>query len=149
MTTDLEQILDVHRGWYEANVGLVAESMLQHFPTGDSYHQFNLNGWTYRGVMDKHKLWVNLKEVGADITRQTDVIGPDVQIFGDVALVTAEGEVEIVMPTVDGGSAIPTTVQFRITEFMRRDDGEGRPVWKIWHMHVSGADKSMPKHGIA
>ena len=147
MITDVERILDVHRGWYESNVGLMAESMLRHFPAGDGYHQFNLNGWTYRGVMDKHRLWRNLKEIGADITAQTDVVGPDVQIFGDVALLTAEGVVELMLPSADGESGVPTTVPFRITEFMRRDDGKGNPTWKIWHMHVSSADKSMPKHG--
>ncbi|WP_454232393.1 hypothetical protein [Mycolicibacterium fortuitum] len=95
MTSDYEQILAVHRGWYESNVGLDAEKMLQFFPCGDSYHQFNLNGWTYSGVLDKHELWINLNKSGFDITMQRDVVGPDVQIFGDVALVTAEGVVEL------------------------------------------------------
>ncbi|NOP99246.1 MULTISPECIES: nuclear transport factor 2 family protein [Mycolicibacterium] len=147
MTSDYEQILAVHRGWYESNVGLDAEKMLQFFPCGDNYHQFNLNGWTYSGVLDKHELWINLNKSGFDITMQRDVVGPDVQIFGDVALVTAEGVVELVLPADGGTQAPPTTAPFRITEFLRRDDGLGNPVWTIWHMHVSGAEKSMPKHG--
>jgi hypothetical protein len=147
MSTDLEQIVAVHQGWYESNIGLDADAMLQYFPAGEGYHQFNLNGWTYSGVMYKHKLWMNGKAAGLNITMQKDVIGPDVQIFGDVAVVTAEGGIELVQPTSEAGLTSPTPMGFRITEFLRKDDGQGNPVWKVWHMHVSGTDKSMPKYG--
>ncbi|MFF5988287.1 nuclear transport factor 2 family protein [Prauserella flavalba] len=147
MSTDLEQILAVHRGWYESNVGLVADSMLPYFPSGDGYHQFNTNGHTYHGVMDKHRLWVNAQKLGVNITAIKDVADPDVQIFGDVALLTAEGVAEMVLPTPDGGLSEPAQTPFRATEFYRRDDGNGKPEWRIWHMHASVADKVMPKYG--
>lgn len=146
--SDLDEILSVHKGWYESNVGLVADTMLPYFPVGDGYHQFNLNGFTYDGVRDKHKLWVNLNKMGVDITAQQDLVGPDVQIFGDVALLTAEGVADLVMPTPSGNLSDSVPTRFRITEFFRRDDGEGNPVWKIWHMHVSpNAPEGSPKYG--
>ncbi|WP_020499873.1 nuclear transport factor 2 family protein [Sciscionella marina] len=143
MSSDLEQILDVHNGWYEANIGLVAEKMLAYFPVGDGYHQFNLNGHTYHGVLDKHRLWVNSAKIGLTIAGIKDTVGPDVQLFGDVALLTAEGVADLVM----SGGADPVPTPFRTTEFFRRDDGEQNPEWRIWHMHVSVTDQQMPKYG--
>lgn len=147
MSSDLEQILAVHRGWYESNVGLAPDAMLPYFPSGDGYLQFNTNGHTYHGVMDKHRLWVNLQQMGVNITTIKDVAEPDVQIFGDVALLTAEGMATMVLPATGGGLAEPTEAPFRATEFYRRDDGKGNPEWRIWHMHASVADKVMPKYG--
>ncbi|MFD5249979.1 nuclear transport factor 2 family protein [Amycolatopsis sp. NPDC058340] len=143
MSSDLERILAVHQGWYEANVGLVADRMTAYFPEGDGYHQFNLNGHTYHGVLDKHRLWVNAAKIGLDITAIKDTVGPDVRIFGDVALLTAEGVADVVAP--GQSDAVPTP--FRTTEFFRRDDGKGEPDWRIWHMHVSVQDPQMPKYG--
>ncbi|GLY69089.1 nuclear transport factor 2 family protein [Amycolatopsis taiwanensis] len=143
MSTDLEQILEVHKGWYETNVGLVADKMLAYFPEGDGYHQFNLNGHTYHGVLDKHRLWVNSAKIGLDITAIRDTVGPDVQVFGDVALLTAEGVADLLMP--GESESVPTP--FRTTEFYRRDDGKGNAVWRIWHMHCSVMDQQMPKYG--
>ncbi|MGW7536015.1 nuclear transport factor 2 family protein [Amycolatopsis sp. NPDC054798] len=143
MSTDLERILEAHQGWYEANVGLVADRMLRYFPEGDGYHQFNLNGHTYHGVLDKHRLWVNAAKIGLSITAIKDTVGPDVQIFGDVALLTAEGVADVLAPGQQDAARTP----FRTTEFFRRDDGKGGRDWRIWHMHVSVQDPQMPKHG--
>ncbi|UQS25971.1 nuclear transport factor 2 family protein [Amycolatopsis thermalba] len=143
MSSDREQILDAHKGWYETNVGLAADRMLDYFPSGDKYHQFNLNGHTYHGARDKHRLWVNAAKIGLDITAIKDTVGPDVQVFGDVALLTAEGVADLLLP--GQSDSVPTP--FRTTEFYRRDDGDGQPVWKIWHMHCSVMDQQMPKYG--
>jgi ketosteroid isomerase-like protein len=142
-TDDLRQILAVHRGWNEANIGLHADAMLPYFPPGDAYHQFNLNGHTYHGVMDKHRLWVNLKKMGVNITSLTETVEPVVRVHGDVALLTSEAIATLVMPTPDGGLSDPVPTPYRNTEFYRRVDGE----WRIWHMHCSVADPTMPKYG--
>ncbi|BBY64978.1 nuclear transport factor 2 family protein [Mycolicibacterium helvum] len=137
--TDAAAVLAVHRGWLAANIGLVAESMIDFFPTGLNYLQFNLNGFTYNGVEDKAKLWRNLQAVGANIVRIDDVGEPVVEVFGDVALLTSEGECEIELPSPSGGLDNSGPMRFRNTEFYRRDDGAGAPQWRIWHMHVSEA----------
>ncbi|WP_033290203.1 nuclear transport factor 2 family protein [Amycolatopsis jejuensis] len=147
MAGDLEQILAVHNGWYDANVGLIADRMLPYFPEGDGYHQFNLNGHTYQGVLDKHRLWLNLPALGVNITAIKDVVGPDVQVFGDVAVLTAEGTCDLVMPGPDGKPGDAVATPFRATEVYRRDDGNGKPAWRIWHMHCSIQDQQMPKYG--
>lgn len=138
--SDSAAILAVHNAWLAANVDLVAESMLGFFPSGDdTYLQFNLNGFTYHGTGDKARLWRNLKGIGAQISRIGDTAEPTVQVFGDVALLTSEGECEVMLPTPSGVLESSGVVRFRNTEFYRRDDGEGSPDWRIWHMHVSEA----------
>ncbi|MCV7229197.1 nuclear transport factor 2 family protein [Mycolicibacterium komossense] len=136
--SDSAAVLAVHNGWLAANVDLIAESMLGFFPAGDGYLQFNLNGSTYRGAQDKARLWRNLKAVGANIISIRDMDEPNVEIFGDVALLTSVGECELVIPN-STGALERSGVRFRNTEFYRRDDGTGAPDWRIWHMHVSEA----------
>ncbi len=138
--SDAAAVLAVHNGWLAANVGLIAESMIDFFPVGaDTYLQFNLNGFTYHGVLDKARLWRNLNAIGADITAIRDVGEPVVQVFGDVALLTSEGECELELPSPSGSLETSSVTRFRNTEFYRRDDGAGAPSWRIWHMHVSEA----------
>ena len=137
--SDSAAILAVHNAWLAANVDLVAESMLGFFPSGDDYLQYNLNGFTYHGVLDKARLWRNLNALGAKISSIGDTAEPTVQVFGDVALLTSEGECEVMLPTPSGVLESSGVVRFRNTEFYRRDDGEGSPDWRIWHMHVSEA----------
>lgn len=139
---DIDEILAVHNGWLAANVDLIAESMIGFFPGGDAYHQFNLNGFTYNGVQDKAKLWRNLTAIGANITAISDTGAPTVEVFGDVALLTSEGECELTLPSASGKLESSGPIRFRNTEFYRRDDGTGAPQWRIWHMHVSEAAKA-------
>lgn len=140
--TDTTAILAVHNDWYAANVELVAESMIDFFPPGDAYLQFNLNGFTYNGAQDKAKLWRNLHELGAKIKTIGDTAAPNVEVFGDVALLTSEGECELMLPSPSGTLESSGSIRFRNTEFYRRDDGTGAPQWRIWHMHVSEAAKA-------
>jgi hypothetical protein len=138
--SDSTAILAVHNAWLATNVDLVAETMLGFFPSGDdAYLQFNLNGFTYHGALDKARLWRNLNGLGAQISRIGDTVEPTVQVFGDVALLTSEGECEIMLPTPTGVLESSGVVRYRNTEFYRRDDGAGSPDWRIWHMHVSEA----------
>jgi ketosteroid isomerase-like protein len=140
--TDTAAILAVHNDWYAANVELVAESMIDFFPPGDAYLQFNLNGFTYNGAQDKAKLWRNLYDLGAKIKTIGDTAAPSVEVFGDVALLTSEGECELMLPSPSGTLESSGSIRFRNTEFYRRDDGTGAPQWRIWHMHVSEAAKA-------
>jgi ketosteroid isomerase-like protein len=135
----MDEVLAVHRGWFESNIDLDIDAMLAYFPAGDGYLQFNLNGMTYRGAADKAKLWRGLKAVGANITGIKDVEEPWVQIFGDVALVTSECEVELELPGGTGRLQSSGPMRIRSTEFQRRDDGAGGTDWRIWHMHISEA----------
>ncbi len=145
--SDTATILAVHNSWLAANVGLVTEAMVGFFPPRDNYLQFNLNGFTYRGVLEKARLWNNLNKAGANISGIRDTAEPTVQVFGDVALLTSEGECELVLPGPDGALDGPRLVRFRNTEFYRRDDGAGAPEWRIWHMHVSeAAPDGTPKY---
>ncbi|MGB3483163.1 MAG: hypothetical protein WBB07_13240 [Mycobacterium sp.] len=145
--SDAQAILAIHNGWLAANVDLVPEAMLGFFPVGEGYLQFNLNGFTYHGVMDKARLWRNLNTLGANISRIGDTAEPVVQVFGDVALLTSEGECEVLLPTASGTLESSGVTRFRNTEFYRRDDGTGAPHWRIWHMHVSeSAPEGAPKY---
>lgn len=136
---DVAAITKVHQAWYASNLGLIADAMLGYFPEGDGYLQFNLNGLTYRGVLDKARLWRNARAAGVDIARIEDTAPPVVQVFGDVALLTAQGECELVLPSATGRLERQGATPFRTTEFYRRDDGRGNPDWRIWHMHASEA----------
>jgi ketosteroid isomerase-like protein len=138
-SSDVAAVLKVHNDWVAANVDLRVEAMLPCFPSGDGYLQYNLNGLTYRGAAEKARLWRNLRGAGVNITRITDHGDPDVQVYGDVALVTWEGEAELVMPSASGRLEGSRTTRIRNTEFYRRDDGAGGAEWRIWHMHVSEA----------
>lgn len=138
--SDSAAVLAVHNAWLATNLDLVPESMLGFFPPGDdAYLQFNLNGFTYHGALDKARLWRNLNGIGARISRIGDTTEPSVQVFGDVALLTSEGECEVMLPTPTGVLESSGVVRFRNTEFYRRDDGAGSRQWRIWHMHVSEA----------
>ncbi|MCE0763291.1 nuclear transport factor 2 family protein [Pseudonocardia kujensis] len=145
---DLAAIRELHDGWFAANVGLDADTLPRFFPSGNAYLQFNLNGFVYNGLAEKVKLWRNLSSVGVDIVRIEDTSTPVIQVFGDVALLTSEGEAELVLPSPTGKLESSGATRFRNTEFYRRDDGAGNPDWRIWHMHVSeGAPEGQLKYG--
>jgi hypothetical protein len=136
---DAAAILDLHDGWNKGNLTLVVEELVPFFAEGDNLLQFNLNGLTYHGIDDLARLWRNLPAAGIRVVRLEETNPPTVQIFGDVALLTSEAEVDVVVPTPSGTLETTGTTRFRNTEFYRRDDGSGRPEWRIWHMHVSAA----------
>jgi hypothetical protein len=74
-----------------------------------------------------------------------------VTVDGDMGYVTCEGILPVVIASSEGsGSAVMDAAaphyerrggvvrfRFRETSVFRRDDGEGNPVWKIWHFHCS------------
>jgi hypothetical protein len=79
-----------------------------------------------------------------------------------MAYLTSEGILPVVATGEGSGSAtldavVPLNerrgdtvrVRFRETVVFRRDDGQGNPVWKIWHFHCSPlAPASEPRPGF-
>jgi hypothetical protein len=67
-------------------------------------------------------------------------MGTLIEVRGDMAWVSHEALIRRV-PKQGGQlppSALPsTTFRVRETEVLLRDDGAGKPVWRIWHHHCS------------
>jgi hypothetical protein len=140
---DKAAILKLHKDWWEANHGLVIPLMETVYPSGDSYLMFNANGHPYFGIKEKSELW-------AWYQGQIEVVAyPDAEIMrftvsGDMAWIGCE----VIFPMVAVGEAgtgsetwdmksEPDENRIRATEIYQRDDGEGNPVWKMWHFHAS------------
>jgi ketosteroid isomerase-like protein len=107
---------------------------------------FNLNGHPYFGMGEKVALWEHYRE-------HTDFVGtPDVRIMrlevrGDTAWLACEASIEETwFDDPDRAGALLV----RATEIYHRDDGEGRPQWRMWHTHISPlppADEPRPAFG--
>ncbi|GAA1858824.1 YybH family protein [Microbacterium koreense] len=140
---DREAILKLHKDWWEANHQLVIPLMQSVYPSGDSYLMFNANGHPYFGIEEKTNLWEWYQG-------QIEIVAyPDIQIMrltisGDMAWLACEG----VFPMQAIGEAgtgsdtwqmkgEATENRLRATEIYQRDDGDGNPVWKMWHFHCS------------
>jgi len=143
---DVEQILAVHMSWLESNNGLDVERMYPNF-ANPGYYQFNLNGHTYASVDEKVTLWEQLHATDFDLADMKIVDEPVIYSDGHLAylmtvwsaLVVGTGTTGLMEPDSD-------PVVFRVTEVYRKDDGQGAPVWKIWHFHASPiADPALPR----
>lgn len=142
---DRQDILKLHRDWWEANSGLDIPRMEACFPKGsDSYLMFNLNGHPYFGIDEKVTLWewyqkeIEIPEIG-------DIRIMRFTIDGDLAWIASEGIFPL-RPIGQAGTGSATweideseVTRFglRATEIYQRDDGQGNPVWKMWHFHCS------------
>lgn len=147
MTTesDREAILKLHQDWWEANHQLVIPIMEPVFPTGDNnYLMFNLNGHPYFGIEEKVTLWEHYQKE-LDIVMFPDVEIMRLTISGDVAYIACEaifplraiGESGTGSATWELKDGEFDPFRLRATEVYQRDDGEGNPVWKMWHFHCS------------
>ncbi len=130
--TDKAELLRVHKQWWEANEGLDIPAMRECFPEGDHYLMFNLNGCPYFGIEEKVRLWEYLKSENVDFA-ELDTRIMRVEIWGDTAWIAVEAE--SLRRTVGAERFAPTRV--RATEIYHRDDGAGRPTWRMWHFHCS------------
>lgn len=141
--SDERAILAVHKDWWEANSGLDIPRMARCFPEGMNYLMFNLNGHPYFGLEEKVELWRYYQ-------KQLDIDMPDIRIMKfemdrDMAWMGCEGifPLRIIGDTGSGSSTWETTeastVGYRVrsTEVYRRDDGNGKPQWRMWHFHCS------------
>jgi hypothetical protein len=133
---DREEILGLHRAWWEANRDWDIPKMRSVF-AGERYLQYNLNGHPYYGLGEKTKLW----EALAGTVRVPDISEPirlRLEISGDMAWLACENIVRIQFGPGISAVGIPKTpFRIRSTEIYQRDDGGGHPVWKMWHFHCS------------
>jgi pimeloyl-ACP methyl ester carboxylesterase len=107
---------------------------------------FNYNWHPYFGIDEKNRLWEYYKASGMRL-EPPDVRIMKFEVIGDVGYIANEFEVRTTMPEdvqhlIDEVQALPPpgetmTDRGRATEIYKRDDGEGRPIWKMWHFHCS------------
>lgn len=144
---DRSEILAVHRNWWLANQRVDIPLMKTCFPTGMNYLMFNYNWHPYFGLEEKVRLWEYYKSFGVCMAEPPDVRVQKLESIGDLAYIACEFEMTTVVPEELSGmteevQALPEagqqmTERGRATEIYKRDDGEGRPIWKIWHFHCS------------
>ena len=154
---DREDILKLHKDWWEANHGLDIPRMQSCYPAGMNYLMFNANAHPYFGIEEKTKLW-EWYQGQLEIPEIADIRIMKLDISGDMAWIGCEGEFPM-RPIGDQGTGSVTwkvdehevtRFPIRATEVYKRDDGEGNPVWKMWHFHASPlppADEPRPSVG--
>jgi ketosteroid isomerase-like protein len=135
---DVEEILRLSREWWEANGSFDIPRMVKVFPSpGDEYLMFNFNGHPYYGMKEKVQLWEWYSKL-IEAHTGIDVRIMRLEVRGDTAWLACEGHADVQTP--DGeewtGDSV-TTPYFRATEIYHRDDGTGRPEWRMWHFHCS------------
>jgi ketosteroid isomerase-like protein len=133
---DREEILRLHRTWWESNFDFDIPKMQSVF-AGERYLQYNLNGHPYYGLGEKTKLWEALKGNLA-IPEISDPIDLRIEVSGDMAWLACENIVRIKLADGVEVPGVPLTpYRIRSTEVYQRDDGAGKPAWKMWHFHCS------------
>jgi len=145
---DEREIRRVHRQWWAANVGLDVDKMSECF--APDYLMWNLNGHPYFSLAEKQDLFRHYQSHMVP-TEPPELWDIRVTVDGDMAYVTSEGILPVVMKSEEGsGSATMdgaaphyerrgelVRFRFRETVVFRRDDGRGNREWKIWHFHAS------------
>jgi ketosteroid isomerase-like protein len=140
---DVAAVLQCHRDWWAGNHTLEIPRVSRNFAPDTL--MFNLNGHTYYSLAEMVQLWQYYTGVLAiDLVPLWDI---RVFVSGDLAYVTSEGSLPTKAVVDDAWAAsnvelgAPDTaaldIYFRETSVFRRDDGNGNPVWKIWHFHCS------------
>jgi ketosteroid isomerase-like protein len=157
---DEAQIRRVHRQWWAANVGLDVDKMSECF--APDYLMWNLNGHPYFSLAEKQELFRYYQDHMVP-TEPPELWNIDVTVDGDMAYLTAEGILPVVITSEEGsGSATMdgaaphyerrgdlVRFRFRETTVFRRDDGRGNRAWKIWHFHASPlAPPNEPRPGF-
>jgi len=141
---DREAILKLHKDWWEANHQLIIPQMQTVYPSGMSYLMFNLNGHPYFGIDEKTELW-RFYQKNLDIVMFPDVEIMRLTVSGDMAWIACEGIFPLREIGDEGTGSETWEVKegeyddygLRATEIYQRDDGDGNPVWKMWHFHCS------------
>jgi hypothetical protein len=139
---DREQLLKLHRDWYYSNYKINIPLMRTVFPVGaENFLMFNLNDHPYFGVDDLANLWSYYAQTDDWGLCEDYVIRIDVA--GDMAYILSEGIFPAWVVKDAEGNPIPADeridkpFRYRSTEIYKRDDGEGRPEWRMWHFHCS------------
>ncbi|MEU8250573.1 hypothetical protein [Nonomuraea sp. NPDC048916] len=138
--SDEEQILRLHRDWYYSNFNINIPLMRTVFPVGDeNFLMFNLNDHPYFGVDDLANLWSFYARTDRWGLCEDYVVRVDVA--GDMGYVVSEGVYPSWVVRDDEGNPLPEEIpvvfNYRSTEIYKRDDGEGRAEWRMWHFHCS------------
>lgn len=135
---DVDEILRLNREWWESNVGWDIPRMAAVFPSpGEEYLMFNFNGHPYFNMREKVALW----EWYRDLIAQPGGLQVKImrlEVRGDTAWLACEGTIDA--QQLDGDEWTVDSVDtpyFRATEIYHRDDGAGRPEWRMWHTHIS------------
>lgn len=143
---DRAEILKLHKDWWEANQGTDIPLMASCFPSGMSYLMFNLNGHPYFGIDEKVELWHHYyKELVVPYFPDMEIMR--LTISGDMAYIACEGLFPVGAIGASGTGSETWDLKnsegdydafrIRVTEIYQRDDGDGNPVWKMWHYHAS------------
>lgn len=122
---DRDEILARHRDWWEGDAGHDAERVVRCCPSELSFLLFDVDGHPYFGVDERVRV-AEHHQGDLDVEPGTIAI-MQLAVHGPVAWIASEGSV------VMRGAP----VRFQSTEVYQRDDGDGRPMWKLWHLHVS------------
>lgn len=140
--SDREQLLRLHRDWYYSNFEINIPLMRTVFPKGEqNFLMFNLNDHPYFGVDDLADLWSYYARTDRWGLCEDYVMRVDVS--GDLGYVVSEGTFPAWQVKDEQGNPLPEDqyydriAHYRSTEVYKRDDGEGRPEWKMWHFHCS------------
>ncbi len=138
LDADRQEILRLHREWWESNRALDHARMRECFAQGDSYYQFNLNGHPYYGIDEKVQLWQALNAVPLTIPDYSPDEHLRLEIRGDMAWLACENLIRIEAPDgMDLGAMPREPFRVRSTEIYQREDGAGGARWRIWHHHCS------------
>lgn len=136
---DSREILRVHKQWWKANVGLDIPAMQACFPSGEAFSMFNRNGFNYFGVDELTKVWKHYAK-GPPRLIQTVAVSRLV-VGSDIAWLLCELKYRRVSPVTSEGHWEPTNTDqvfgSKATEIYHRDDGNGKPEWRMWHFHSS------------
>lgn len=154
---DRRDILKIHKDWWEANCGLDIPRMASCFPKGMNYLMFNANAHPYFGLDEKIRLWEWYRNE-LEIPEIADIRIMKLDIRGDMAWLGCEGIFPMRPIGASGTGSVTWKVDetevtrflIRASEVYERDDGEGNPVWKMWHFHASPlppADEPRPSIG--
>ena len=137
---DTRDVLRVHQQWWKANVGLDMEAMKGCFPSGDAFSMFNRNGFTYFGVDELTKLWEHYSQGPPRLIQTVAIVR--LEVSSDIAWLICELKYRRVSPVTSDDHWEPANVDevfgSKATEIYHRDDGNGRPEWRMWHFQ-SGA----------
>lgn len=154
--SDVDEILHLNREWWEANIDLDTERMVKVFPSpGEELLMFNFNGHPYFTLRELVALWDHYRALMGS-TGELDVQIMRLDVRGDTAWLGCEVFLANTDLATEGREESEWTVDSvdtpwcRATEIYHRDDGAGRPQWRMWHTHISAlADPKESRPGFA
>lgn len=137
-------VLEVHERWRLSQVGWKVDQMISCKAKGTNFLQYNLDGHIYRGSHELAALWEQMRE-HVDLVASEDMTPPNIMMLGDLVVLSIDLSVmrfRVPEPfTSDTGiwsitfEPDGTDLFFRSTEVYRKDDGSGRPEWRMWRAH--------------